>query len=131
MINTYEMYLDHPAGNILKVEDALDIYTRMAQSIKQCKLEDKMDFWNDCIGKAFEYAYVRNRWELMSREERMEIDSSRTAMHNGFITSLNILARIAGNEGVDNSWREDLGEERKRIGDFACFISYITGISNR
>ena len=26
MINTYEMYLDHPAGNILKVEDALDIY---------------------------------------------------------------------------------------------------------
>lgn len=31
----------------------------------------------------------------------------------------------------DNSWRDELGEERKRIGDFACFVSYITGISNR
>ena len=37
----------------------------------------------------------------------------------------------ANKEGMDISWREDLGDERKRIGDFACFVTYITGISNR
>ena len=48
-----------------------------------------------------------------------------------FITSLNTLARIVKNEGGDASWRAQLGDYRKRIGDFACFVSYITGISNR
>lgn len=56
---------------------------------------------------------------------------SRSMKHDAFITSLNVLARIAEKEGIDNSWRDDLGEDRKRIGDFACYISYITGISNR
>ena len=67
----------------------------------------------------------------MSREERMDADAGRTMTHDGLITSVNVLARIAEKEGVDNSWRDRLGDERKRIGDFACFVSYITGISNR
>ncbi len=131
MINTYESYLKHPAGHILTVEDAMKIYEKMAASIDQCGLEDKMDFWNDCLKKAASYTKIRNDWELMSREERIEADEGRTMRHDGFITSLNILSRIAAKEGVDNTWREELGDERKRIGDFACFITYITGISNR
>lgn len=38
----------------------------------------------------------------------------------------NTIFILAQNEGVDNSWREKLGDERKRIGNFACFVSYIT-----
>ena len=34
-------------------------------------------------------------------------------------------------EGIETPWREQLGEARKRIGDFACFVSYIAGINNR
>ena len=131
MINTYEAYLAHPAGNILTLEDALSIYAKMAESIKKCTLEDKMDFWNNFLKKAADYTYIRNNWELMSREEKMDADARRTSNHDAFITSVNILARIAEKEGVDNSWREMLGDARKRIGDFACFVSYITGISNR
>ena len=131
MINTYEDYLDSPAGDILKMEDALQIYTKMANCISRCTLEDKMDFWNDCLKKAADYTFIRNRWEMMSNEEKMDADEGRSLKHEGFITSLNILSRIAQKEGVDNSWRDELGEERKRIGDFACFITYITGISNR
>ncbi len=131
MINTYEEYLKHPAGDILKMEDALRIYTEMTESITKCTLEDKMDFWKDFLKKAAEYAYIRNRWELMSNEEKMDEDEGRTLKHNGFITSVNVLSRIAEKEGVDNSWKEELGESRKRIGDFACFVTYITGISNR
>lgn len=131
MINTYEEYLNSPDGNILTMEEALQIYTRMANCISRCTLEDKMDFWNDCLKKAAEYTIIRNNWERMSREEKMDADEGRTLKHDGFITSLNILSRIAQKEGVDSSWRDELGEERKRIGDFACFVTYITGISNR
>ncbi len=131
MINTYEKYLKHPAGNVLTVEEALKIYDELVESFEKCQLEDKMDFWNDFLKQAAEYAYVRNMWEHMDREEKIATDQSRTLKHDGFITSVNVLARIALKEGFDNSWRERLGEERKRIGDFACFVAYITGISNR
>ena len=131
MVNTYEFYLEHPAGNILTIEDAMSIYSEMVACYKKCSLEDKLDCWNDFLKRAAEYTYVRNKWELMSREERMEADAGRTMTHDGFITSVNVLARIAEKEGIDNSWRTKLGDERKRIGDFACFVSYITGISNR
>ena len=131
MINTYELYLKHPAGHVLTIEDAIKIYEKMAASIDQCTLEDKMEFWNDCLQKAASYTKIRNDWEVMSREDRIDADMGRTLRHDGFITSLKILSRIAEQEGIDNSWRDELGEERKRIGDFACFIAYITGISNR
>ncbi len=90
-----------------------------------------MEFWNDFLKKAAKYAYIRSQWETMTREEKIDQDDGRTAAHNSVITAVNVISRIAGNEGVDNSWREELGESRKRIGDFACFVSYITGISNR
>ena len=131
MINTYEEYLKHPAGNILTVEDAMRIYSEMAACIARCRLEDKMEFWDDCLRRAAEYTKIRNDWETMSREEKMDADEGRTLSHDAFITSLNILSRIAAKEEIDISWREELGEDRKRLGDFACFISYITGISNR
>ncbi len=129
MINTYEDYLKQP--NSLKIEDAMKIYSEMADSIGKCSLEDKMDFWNEILIKAAEYTGIRNKWEHMSREEKIDADEGRTLKHDSFITSLNVLSRIVNAEGIDSSWREELGDDRKRIGDFACFITYITGISNR
>ncbi len=38
MINTYENYLRHPTGNILTIEDAANIYSRMCISIMRCQL---------------------------------------------------------------------------------------------
>ena len=90
-----------------------------------------MDFWYDFIKKAAEYTRIRCSWDYMSNDEKRDADDGRTITHNSLIASINILSRIAGNEGIDNSWRKELGEERKRIGDFACFVAYITGISNR
>ncbi len=131
MINTYENYLKNSIPSTLEMEEALRIYTKMTECIEKCTLEDKMDFWNDFLRRAAEYTNVRNKWELMSQSERMEADAGRTLTHDGFITSVNVISRIAAKEGVDHSWREELGEDRKRIGDFACFVTYITGISNR
>ena len=130
-MNTYEAYLQNEAGNILRMEDALTIYTDMIHCIHECKLEDKMDFWNDFLKNALKYTCIRCEWETMTQEQRMEADRGRTLVHDGLITSLNILSRIADKEELDVSWRERLGDDRKRIGDFACFVVYMTGISNR
>ena len=67
----------------------------------------------------------------MSNGERMEADKGRTIKHNAFIDSLNILTRLLNSDGISTPWREQLGDDRKRIGDFACFVAYIVGISNR
>ncbi len=130
-MNTYEGYLKKSAGSTLKIEDAMEIYQDLVESVSKCKLEDKMDFWNEFLQAALNYTTIRCKWETMSNAEKMEADRGRSLTHDGFITSVNILSRIAEQEGVDNSWREMLGDERKRIGDFACFVTYITGISNR
>ena len=130
-MNSYEAYLRHPAGNVLTMEDALRIYTDLNKSIERCAAEDTMELYNEFLQKALEYTIFRNRWEYMSREEKMEMDASRTSSHNSIITAVNILARLEDQEGVDHSWREELGDDRKRIGDFACFVVYITGICNR
>jgi len=34
-------------------------------------------------------------------------------------------------ENKDTSWRVELGEDRKVIGDFACFLHCILGIETR
>ncbi len=134
MVNTYEKYLEDEAGNVLKVEDALKLYEAMAKSFVESNTENDSFLnkqWDKCMELAAEYAMIRNRWDRMTREERIAIDADRTKAHDAFIAQLNIISRIPEQKGIDNSWRTELGDARKRIGDFACFITYIVGISNR
>lgn len=131
MINTYEGYLNHPAGNILTIDEALKMYTALGESIVKCSAEDKMEFYDDFIRRALKYSAYRCEWEYMSREDKLAEDKYRTSSHDAFIASLNLLSRLAAADGIDVSWREELGDDRKRIGDFACFVAYMTGISNR
>jgi len=130
-MNTYEIYLENAGPSALTIEDALEIFNEMVASVKACKIEDKMEFYDEMIQKACAYAKIRDDWEYMTREEKQEADQGRTIKHNAFIDSLDILNRLITNDGVNSNWREKLGEERKRIGDYACFVSYITGICNR
>ncbi|MCR5108260.1 MAG: hypothetical protein K6B28_08870 [Lachnospiraceae bacterium] len=130
-MNDYDSYLLLSRESSLKTETAENILKGMNKCISDIRSEDKKEYYIDMLKKAFRYTSIRCEWELMSRNEMIENDSLRTAYHNDFITSLNILARLAANEGIDSSWRESLGDNRKRIGDFACYITYITGISNR
>lgn len=130
-MNNYEIYLNHEAGNVLPVEEAIQIYNDLLKSIDSCREDDKDEFVNDFISKAIRYATIRANWELMDNETKMKEDSGRTVVHNALIDSLNILARLISMSGVDVSWREQLGDQRKRIGDFACFVVYMLGINNR
>lgn len=80
---------------------------------------------------AVRYARIRTDWALASIEERAQTDQTRTRAHDAFIEMCDILARAMGRSGADTSWRRELGDDRKRIGDFACHAHAILGIEAR
>ena len=86
---------------------------------------------NDLIDYAIRYARIRTDWNRSNLNERRELYESRTRTHNIFIDSCNILSRNMQKSGEDNSWRNMLGDNRKIIGDFACYIHYILGLRSR
>lgn len=86
---------------------------------------------------AARYMEFRSRWNLWSREERREKDSNRTSSHDSLIAKLNMLARYLRKQGKAASWRDALGDVkedpniRKRIGDFGCYLAFVSGLHAR
>jgi hypothetical protein len=75
------------------------------------------------------YAAFRAKWYLADPATRAEIDPKRSLAHDRFIDACNALSRKCGADGLSQEWRATwgdarLGENRKRIGDFACHIAY-------
>jgi hypothetical protein len=83
---------------------------------------------NDLLARAVRYARVRTDWQLADYDRRREIDDSRTAAHNALIDACNILSRAVSERGKDISWRAQLGQDRKSIGDFACYLPCLLGL---
>ena len=80
---------------------------------------------------AIQYARIRTDWYMTPREGRLEMDQKRSAAHNAFIDTCNILSREMKKQHKCINWRQTLGEERKEIGDFACHLHTIIGIKAR
>ena len=91
-------------------------FTRLKEELVEC---------------AIRYARIRADWYTSSTDKRNEIDSTRTRAHNTFIDSCNILSRNMAKAGEDNNWRTNLGEDRKDIGDFACYLHCVLGLRSR
>lgn len=89
------------------------------------------DLRSDLYRTASAYARIRAEWQLASRDERLAMDQRRTLAHNAFIDSVNIMSRNMAKAGEDNSWRAVLGDDRKVIGDFACYIHLFLGLEAR
>lgn len=92
---------------------------------------DNPKLLNSFIKSAIKYQYYRANWYLWSIEERTENDEARTRAHNVFIDQCNIISRYMKKGGLNNAWRKELGDNRKLIGDFACFIVYRLALQNR
>jgi len=80
---------------------------------------------------AIRYAHIRAEWALMSTEQQKEADASRTRAHNAFIDSCNILSRNMNKAGESVAWRASLGDDRRVIGDFACYLHCLLSIKSR
>ncbi len=67
-------------------------------------------------------------------EEAMQIwnqIAERTRCHNFVISAKNKLSVYMYEHKLGNDWDDWLGEERKRIGDFACYVVLLQGLEAR
>lgn len=115
-------------SNILEYQEALEIYHIMDENIDRTD-KDILDLYNRMLQKAIRYSNIRAEWNFLSREKKMETDEYRTIVHNGFISSIDIIARIEKETG--SQWRKRLTDDRKRIGDFACYLALFLAIDAR
>ena len=133
MINTYCEYL--ASIKALSIEQMQRIHEEMIGEIGSDA--EALELYNELIGAATKYAMIRAEWFLMDREEKMERDSQRTSYHNMTIMHFNMLSRYLKAHGKEAAWRELLGDEeddknnRKVIGDFACYLVFCNSLNAR
>jgi len=87
--------------------------------------------FNAWVEAAIAYSALRARWSSMATAERAEHNPRRTALHNVAIDELNRLSREAPKHGFTNDWRAVIGNDRRRIGDFACWCALLRGLESR
>jgi hypothetical protein len=97
----------------------------------QIELTNVVNLKLELIKTAILYSRIRTDWYMATKQERIDMDVQRTLLHNSFIDACNILSRNMVNGGEDASWRTMLGDDRKQIGDFACYLHCILGVMSR
>lgn len=85
----------------------------------------------DLMAACVRYAQFRAEWQIATPEKRTEMDSGRRLAHNALIDACNILSRNMASRDEDITWRAELTNNRKEIGDFACYVHAVLGIRAR
>jgi len=106
----------------------IELFGKIFAELQKSKEQELV---NDLIVYAIRYAQIRVDWIISDKNKRIEMDNIRTQSHNAFIDTCNILSRQMEKLSEDNSWRQLLGNDRKTIGDFACYIHYALSIKAR
>lgn len=127
MLSTYEDYLSQPGS--LTWEEMLSLHREIVSETGHD--EEAAGLYRDLLESAVKYSESRSNWPLWSREKKLDEDSTRTSRHNRVIDSFNILARHLKAQGKAAAWRDALGDDRKRIGDFACFLVFTGSLNAR
>lgn len=120
MLSTYEDYQSEPF--CLTFEEMVSMHKEMKEETGRNK--EALELYKELLAAAVRYSESRSNWPLWDREKKMAEDSVRTSRHNKVIDTFNILARYLKKQGKAAAWRDMLGEDRKRIGDFACYIVF-------
>jgi len=88
------------------------------------------------LESALAYLTARVAWSLAELTDRTDKDTARTRAHDAFLGILNIATRAIARTGESLEWRKrymDCGptEERKALGDFACYLAFEQSLSVR
>lgn len=127
MLSTFEDYLSQPGS--LTFEQMLSIHNEIITEAGRD--ENIADLLAALLAAAVKYSESRSNWPLWGREKKLEEDAVRTSRHNQVIDCFNILARYQRKQGNPATWRDMLGDDRKRIGDFACFLVFVESLNAR
>ncbi|MBE6551715.1 MAG: hypothetical protein E7665_06235 [Ruminococcaceae bacterium] len=111
---------------MLQYEIAKKLYEEIKEKAAKTSIEGFDILYASFLDDAVDYAAIRTKWSFMSRIERMENDSGRTAKHDSVISMLNAVCRNLGIEGID-----EIMPDRKTKGDFACYVALFLGLEQR
>ncbi|OBY11868.1 hypothetical protein [Clostridium paraputrificum] len=133
MDNTYNNYLlsnDH-----LTFEEMTNIHQEILKGCNDSD-EDFKELYEDMIKEAISYTNIRVKWNFYSQEVKWERDPLRTRTHNGFISTLMVLKRYMESEDYCIEWSkrlnlDDANTHRKKIGDFANYLTFVVALSTR
>jgi hypothetical protein len=76
------------------------------------------------IVNAHSHFYAKQRiFDEADRDRAMELDQRRHFAHESMMDSLNALSRACAKAGIDNSWRNDVGLERDKIGMWSLVVA--------
>lgn len=129
-MTTYIEYLKNT--DALSLEAMNNIWYEILDEIKND--EDATELFDELLEKAIKYTEIRAKWNLMSSGERAEADAGRTMCHDSLIVKFNQLAKYLRINGKSAGWRDQLGyddSDRKRIGDFAAYIVFVSCLNAR
>ena len=106
-------------------------YSLAAEIYEQINRSKLHDLKNDLVMAAVRYAGIRVHSLPLFASETSCSDADRTRAHDVFIDTCNILARNMEKIGENAGWRETLGDDRKTVGDLACYIYCFLGLAAR
>lgn len=124
----YDSYLKEK--NALDPTNAAYVYNSIVNSPLNTDTEYK-DLWENVIEAAIKYSHYRANWYSWDIKKRKNEDEYRSSKHNALISRINILARFVKEKEGECNWRDVLGDDRKRIGDFACYITLVRSLNAR
>lgn len=132
MLYTYDDYCG--SDKWIAMEDCRRLHSEIAQEIGADP--DAAELYDELIEACIDYSGLRAAWTIRDNDWRAAHDSMRTIYHDSVITALNVLARFLRKNGKTAAWRDFLGNnekgpDRKRVGDFACYLVYIHGVNGR
>ena len=141
---TFEQYTEMPDSlgidEMITIEQCITNFVR-----KNSNDDDLQELYEDFVNHCLRYAQIRQNWVLLTTQEKENADPDRTAAHDALISSMrplfrymiNIADNSADKDQMQKIWKmvsleNNKGEVvRKRIGDFACYLAFITGLNMR
>lgn len=130
MFASYERYLREPKS--LTVERMRALQEEILGEIAGDS--EAQEIYKNLVEVATKYAGIRAEWLLWDRITKIENDDSRTSCHNSLIVKFDMLARHVKSRGKEATWRDVLGyerDDRKTIGDFACYLVFVNSLNAR
>lgn len=98
-----------------------DIFENIQKNIR--KDTDAQLLFKEVLSSARDYVELRSIWQELSPQEIARRNAERSFLHDSFILEIDALAKYLKSKNNKRVvWRERLGNNRRRLGDFAEYI---------
>ena len=111
---------------MLQYEIAKKLFDEINEKATKDTREEFLEFYEDFLKSAVNYAQTRTAWTFMEQSDRIENDQSRSIKHDAYMFSLNAICRNLEIKGID-----EIMPDRKAKGDFACYIALFLSLEQR